>query len=72
MGQKWHKMTKKSKNFRKFFLVGIDLEWSKTCFKTKLSILKNFPPGDHCVLKHKFHPLFFDDKIMTYNSKNDD
>ena len=31
------------KFFEKFFLVGIDLEWSKTCFKTKISILKFFP-----------------------------
>ena len=32
----------KIENFRKIFLVGIDLEWSKTCFKTKISILKIF------------------------------
>ena len=39
--QKWRKMTKKSKNFQ-FFLVGIDLDWSKTWFKTKISSLKIF------------------------------
>ena len=38
-GQKW---PKNRKNFRNFFLVKIDLEWSKTCFKTKISILKIF------------------------------
>ena len=40
--QKWSKMTKKSKKNENFF-VGIDLEWSKTCFKPKISILKIFP-----------------------------
>ena len=38
------KMAKNDKN-RKFFaifLVAIDLEWSKTCFKTKVSSLKIF------------------------------
>ena len=35
-------MTKKSKTFRICF-VGIDLERSKTCFKTKISILRIFP-----------------------------
>ena len=35
-------VTKKSKIFRKFFFIGIDLEWLKTYFKTKISILKIF------------------------------
>ena len=50
-------MTKKSKIFRKNFLVGIDLEWSKTYFKTQISILKIFPVGN-----------FFRD--ITVSSKN--
>ena len=41
--QKWQKMTKKSKIFRKFFLVGIVLEWFKTCFTTKYRFWKFFP-----------------------------
>ena len=41
--QKWSKMTKKNRKiFEKFFLVKIDLEWSKTCFQSKISILKIF------------------------------
>ena len=31
------------KFFEKNFLIGNDLEWSKMCFKTKVSILKMFP-----------------------------
>ena len=41
-GPKNGKNDQKIENFSKFFLVGIDLEWSKTCFKTKISISKIF------------------------------
>ena len=41
--KKWRKMTKNQKIFEKLFLVGIDLEWSKTCVKSKISIWKIFP-----------------------------
>ena len=33
----------KNQKFFEFFLVGIDLEWFKTCSKTKISILKILP-----------------------------
>ena len=41
--QNWQKMTKKSKIFRHYFLVEIDLEWSKLSCKMIISSLKIFP-----------------------------
>ena len=38
----WKIGDQKIEDFRKNFFVGIDLEWLKTCFKTKISFLKMF------------------------------
>ena len=38
----WPKMAEIEKIFEKNFLIEIDLEWLKTYFKTKISILKIF------------------------------
>ena len=62
--QKWQKMSQKIEKFLKFFLVGIDLEWFKTCFKTKISILKIFPVENFFL----GHSRFFE-KLVTKKSK---
>ena len=59
------KMPKKTKFFRKFFLVGIDLEWFKTYFKMKISILKIF---SHWKFFFLGHSRFFE-KLVTKISK---
>ena len=41
-GAKMAKNDQKIKKIEKFFLVGIDLDWSKTYFKTKKAILEVF------------------------------
>ena len=55
---------KNRKFFEKKFLVEIDLEWFKTCFKTKISILKV------CPIKIFFRDIaVFFEKLVTKKSK---
>ena len=63
MGPQVKKMAK-TKIFGRFFLVGIDSEWSKTCFKTKISISKNFP----IMTFHRGHSRF--SKIGSHSSNH--
>ena len=60
-------MTKKSKIFRKNFLVGIDLECSKIYFKTKISILKIFPVEKIFQRPSHFFRKIGDQKIENFS-----
>ena len=55
-------------NFRKKFMVGIDLEWSKTCFKRNIDFENFFPIENFFQRQNTFFGKIGDQKLKIFRN----